>query len=156
MSMHNLITYLLFPSLSLLLLASFLLCSLIFVLHVFLNCFVFTSFAIQVTTKICKATMWWTTKTNAQKGGTKCTSTCLKKILTKPNGKPPKGNGWGCRIKKVTTTYVNSVLMLHVGCTRCVTSITDHTMNIKAWIRVFHWSEPVFWYLYCVFEYNDT
>ena len=32
----------------------------------------------------------------------------------------------------VSAKYVTSIFMIHVGCTRCVTSSTDHNMKIRA------------------------
>jgi hypothetical protein len=52
---------------------------------------------------------------------------------------------------------VREVFIVHVGCTRCVTSSTANNMKIHARItlNVEFIYEHVFFYVYFMFEYND-
>jgi len=52
--------------------------------------------------------------------------------------------------------YVKSIFMIHVGGTRCVTSSTDHNMNIQARITLnVEFIRGYIFYFYLMCEYND-
>jgi len=60
-----------------------------------------------------------------------------------------------CDSKKENFSYVKSVIIIHVGCTRCVTSSTDNIMKIHARITLtVEFIRTCIFYFYFMFEYN--